>query len=50
MCMSDVLAQPNERRKRRRMLETPGVRQELRDAGWTKGQIRRWLVEGEVPS
>ena len=40
---------PEGRSDRRKLLETEGVRQALRDAGWTRGSIRRWLVEGELP-
>jgi hypothetical protein len=40
---------PEFRRHRRTLIEAEGFRQALRDAGWRKSEIRRWLVTGEVP-
>lgn len=45
----DRLAAPSARPLRRRMLETPGFREELRSAGWRRTQIRTWLRTGDLP-
>ena len=45
----DRIAVPSARHLRRSMLCTPGVREELKSAGWRRTEISVWLRTAKLP-